>query len=225
MKKLLFFLVFIQSLLIQVAYSQCEKCNPSTEEVDYCYTDARFEGLCAKFIEGKSYFFLDRKKKDIRLDYDFSKSEDPLSFKKIVSDKKLKITAYELLFIQTAIDVWNVEKNRIGYEFLPSKLGIKILKEGTGEKPTKGQTVIVHYEGFLETGKKFDSSRDRNKPFEFTAGVGEVIKGWDEGVLNLPIGTRAMLLIPAELGYGSRGIGPIPPNATLYFDIEVMGVK
>lgn len=225
MKKLIFLLVLCKMLIINIAYSQCEKCNPSEEEIDYCYNDTRFEGLCAKFIEGKSYFFLDRKKKEIRIDFDFTTSDDPLSYKKMVSDKKLKISAYELLFIQTAIDIWNVEKNRIGYEILPSKLGIKIIKQGNGEIPKKGETVIVHYEGFLEDGKKFDSSRDRNKPFEFRAGVGEVIKGWDEGVLNLPIGTRAMLLIPADLGYGSRAIGPIPANATLYFDIEVIGVK
>lgn len=224
MKNILFFFLLISSTY---AYAQCDKCNPSEVESDYCYTDKRFEGLCAKFKEGKSYFYLDRKKKEIRLDFDFSKAADPLSYKKMVTNKKLKITAFELLFIQTAIDVWNVEKNKIGYEFLSSGLGIKILKEGNGKTPQKGQRVLVHYEGFLDTGKKFDSSRDRNieKPFEFTVGVGEVIKGWDEGVLNLPIGSRAMLMIPSELGYGSRAIGPIPANATLFFDIEVIGVQ
>ncbi|AZQ64559.1 hypothetical protein EI427_08110 [Flammeovirga pectinis] len=143
----------------------------------------------------------------------------------MVMNKKLKISTVELLFIQSAVEVWNVEKKKIGYRFLPSGLGIKILKQGSGDIPKQGQSVIVHYEGFLEDGSKFDSSRDRNKEFKFKAGVGQVIKGWDEGVLNLEIGSRAMLLIPSDLGYGSRSIGPIPANSTLYFDIEVIGVE
>ena len=106
-----------------------------------------------------------------------------------------------------------------------SGLEYKDIVIGEGESPEVGDRVVVHYTGTLEDGTKFDSSRDRGQPFEFAIGVGQVIKGWDEGVLNLPIGSRAMLMIPAELGYGSRGIGPIPPNATLIFDIEVIGVN
>ncbi|WP_052444074.1 FKBP-type peptidyl-prolyl cis-trans isomerase [Flammeovirga sp. OC4] len=225
MKNFLFLTTILSFIFSVSAYAQCDKCNPASEEVDFCYTDTRFEGLCAKFKEGKSYFYMDRKKKELRIDFDFNKSSDPLSYKKMVTNKKLKISAIELLFIQTAIEVWNDEKIKIGYEFLPSGLGIKVLTKGDGEKPQKGQKVTVHYTGLLEDGKKFDSSRDRNRPFEFNVGVGEVIKGWDEGVMNLPVGSRAMLLIPAELGYGSRAIGPIPANSTLFFDIEVIGVK
>ncbi|MBB6461255.1 FKBP-type peptidyl-prolyl cis-trans isomerase [Flammeovirga kamogawensis] len=224
MKQLLS-IVFIGLITLSTSFAQCEKCLPPSEEVDYCYTDVRFEGLCAKFIEGKSYFYLDRKKKSIRIDFNFKKSDDILSFKSMVMNKKLKISTVELLFIQSAVEIWNVEKKKIGYKFLPSGLGIKILKQGEGDIAKKGQTVIVHYEGFLEDGSKFDSSRDRNKEFKFKAGVGQVIKGWDEGVLNLKIGSRAMLLIPSDLGYGSRSIGPIPANSTLYFDIEVIGVE
>ncbi|KXX67262.1 FKBP-type peptidyl-prolyl cis-trans isomerase [Flammeovirga sp. SJP92] len=225
MKNFLFLATVLSFFFSLSSYAQCDKCNEASEETDFCYTDSRFEGLCAKFIEGKSYFFLDRKKKELRIDFNFDKSSDPLSYKKMVTNKKLKVSALELLFIQTAIEVWNDEKIKIGYDFLASGLGIKMLTEGKGEKPQKGQKVIVHYTGLLEDGKKFDSSRDRNMPFEFNVGVGEVIKGWDEGVMNLPIGSRAMLMIPAELGYGSRAIGPIPANATLFFDIEVIGVK
>jgi peptidylprolyl isomerase len=97
--------------------------------------------------------------------------------------------------------------------------------EGTGALPQKGQTVSVHYTGTLEDGSVFDSSRKRGQPFEFKLGVGQVIKGWDEGVGSMKVGGRRNLIIPPDLGYGSRGIGPIPPNATLIFDVELLGIK
>jgi peptidylprolyl isomerase len=97
---------------------------------------------------------------------------------------------------------------------------------GTGAVPTKGQTVEVHYTGTLENGKKFDSSRDRNQTFKFQIGEGQVIKGWDEGLMTMKVGGRRQLIIPAELGYGSRSPGAgIPPNAVLLFDVELVGVK
>jgi peptidylprolyl isomerase len=108
----------------------------------------------------------------------------------------------------------------------PSGLKYIELEEGTGETPTKGQTVVVHYTGTLEDGTKFDSSRDRNSPFSFKIGIGQVIKGWDEGVGSMKVGGRRQLIIPPELGYGSRGAGGvIPPNATLIFDVELLSFK
>jgi peptidylprolyl isomerase len=100
------------------------------------------------------------------------------------------------------------------------------VKVGSGAAPVKGKQVKVHYTGTLENGKKFDSSVDRNEPFVFVIGVGQVIPGWDEGVMGMKVGGKRKLTIPSQLGYGARGAGPdIPPNATLLFDVELIDVQ
>jgi peptidylprolyl isomerase len=101
---------------------------------------------------------------------------------------------------------------------------------GTGASPRTGQTCVMHYTGWLyengARGKKFDSSLDRGQPFEFPIGRGRVIAGWDEGVASMKVGGKRTLIIPAKLGYGERGApGAIPPNATLIFEVELLGVK
>jgi FKBP-type peptidyl-prolyl cis-trans isomerase FkpA len=97
---------------------------------------------------------------------------------------------------------------------------------GNGLEAVAGKQVSVHYTGTLTDGKKFDSSRDRGTPFEFSLGAGQVIKGWDQGVAGMKVGGKRKLTIPSELGYGSRGAGGvIPPNATLVFEIELLDVK
>ena len=111
-----------------------------------------------------------------------------------------------------------------------SGLGIIDTKVGTGPSPKPGQTVVVHYTGWLyeggKKGKKFDSSLDRGQPFEFPIGKGQVIAGWDEGVATMKVGGKRTLIIPPSLGYGASGAGGvIPPNATLIFDVELLKIK
>ena len=106
--------------------------------------------------------------------------------------------------------------------------GLKYVDQvvGKGASPVAGKQVTVHYTGRLENGKKFDSSMDRKQPFKFTIGVGQVIQGWDEGVMTMKVGGKRKLIIPSKLGYGAAGAGGvIPPNATLLFDVELLDVQ
>jgi len=121
------------------------------------------------------------------------------------------------------------EGNKVTRTKTNSGLEYEIIKEGAGASPQKGQKVTVHYTGWLDDngkpGSKFDSSVDRKQPFTFMIGMGQVIKGWDEGVMTMKIGEKRRLIIPAQLGYGARGAGVvIPPNATLIFDVELLNV-
>ena len=132
------------------------------------------------------------------------------------------------------IPINSVIQQHTGSWFIRQAIGVRNMAElqvddivvGTGASPTQGQTVVVHYTGWLTDGTKFDSSVDRGEPFEYQIGVGMVIAGWDQGVLTMKIGGKRKLTIPPELGYGERGAGGvIPPNATLIFEVELLGLK
>lgn len=131
---------------------------------------------------------------------------------------------------QEVITVENTKPSEASKEekSVKTQSGLQYVDEvvGKGVNPKAGQTVTVHYTGRLTNGTKFDSSVDRDEAFNFVIGVGQVIKGWDEGVLTMKVGGKRKLIIPPELGYGQRGAGnAIPPNSTLIFDVELLGVK
>jgi peptidylprolyl isomerase len=126
--------------------------------------------------------------------------------------------------------VWNgqeiVLRKKLKMEKTASGLEYADVVVGQGDTPKAGQTVVVHYTGWLMDGKKFDSSRDRSEPFKFTLGRGQVIKGWDEALSTMKIGGRRTIVLPPDLAYGARGAGGvIPPNATLKFDVELLGIE
>jgi peptidyl-prolyl cis-trans isomerase A (cyclophilin A) len=125
-------------------------------------------------------------------------------------------------------EIANAELDKLAAGFKETESGLRyqILQKGEGKRAEKGNTVSVHYKGQLADGTVFDSSYKRNSPLDFQVGVGQVIPGWDEGICLLNVGDKARLVIPSDLGYGSAGAGGvIPPDATLVFDVELMGVK
>ena len=146
------------------------------------------------------------------------------------SNQKVRLIAIVVVVVLAFAAVAYVLMNRgpaTGAEVATAS-GLKYVDmvEGTGATPKKGQTVTVHYTGTLENGKKFDSSVDRDQPFEFRIGEGAVIKGWDEGLASMKVGGKRKLIIPPALGYGVRGSPPnIPPNSILLFDVELLGAK
>jgi FKBP-type peptidyl-prolyl cis-trans isomerase len=217
--KIILFLA-LAAIFPLISYGQCTNCKLE-ETFNYCYTDSLYENYCAGFTDGSDrvVFTSGKKVKEAGIPLD----ETEKAFISMANNRKLKLRAMEVLFLQKAVEKWSVERRKIGYSFTDSGLGIKILKQGQGELPESGKMVTVHYTGWLLSGEKFDSSKDRNKPFSFPLGQGRVIKGWDEGVATLKKGTKALLYIPPELGYGKRGAGgSIPPNSTLIFEVEIL---
>ncbi len=152
-----------------------------------------------------------------------------------INSKKLAALAALLTILSApatgleAKGLFSKDKNKLAQAqgvTTPSGLKYQDTVVGNGPAPRQGQKVSVHYTGWLTNGTKFDSSRDRGQPFQFTLGRGEVIKGWDEGVASMKVGGRRKLTIPSDLGYGPRGMPPvIPSNATLVFDVELLGIQ
>ena len=128
-----------------------------------------------------------------------------------------------IILIIIALGIYFVFRSPKIYEIQGMK--VEILKQGTGEVSKNNDKVTVHYVGTFENGEKFDSSVDRGTPFSFTLGAGQVIEGWDLGVLGMKVGEKRKLTIPYDLAYGEAGSGPIPPKTTLIFEVELLGIN
>ena len=157
-------------------------------------------------------------------------SQDPAKGRGATTQGSSKSNVWSIVVLCVALAIMGVVLWRYfsatGSEITTGS-GLKYVDEvvGTGESPSPGRIVRVHYTGRLENGTKFDSSVDRGQPFEFPIGVGAVIKGWDEGVMTMKVGGKRKLIVPPDLGYGADGVGPIPPNSTLIFEVELLGVR
>ena len=128
-------------------------------------------------------------------------------------------------FLKSAPEDNDIPNTTVGQIENVGRLIIEDIVVGSGEEAVSGKVVTAHYTGTLTNGTKFDSSLDRGQPFRFILGAGQVIKGWERGILGMKVGGKRKLTIPPELGYGERGIGAIPPNSTLIFEIELLGVS
>ena len=235
--------LFLVTFLIgQFSFAQCEFCHPPQgKSVDYCYQDPDMEGFCAMFKDGQRMFYFEnenRKKgqvNEVYLPTDMKEGPTVKYLSDLGMNKKLKLTTEELFFIYDAVNNWrevdglsnwNAELINSGYSFTQSGLAYKVIKQGGDEMAKQGETVEVHYTGYLLDGKKFDSSRDRKAPFTFALGRGQVIKGWDEGLAMMSVGSRWVLRLPPGLAYGAREIpNVIPANSTLIFDVEFLSIK
>jgi hypothetical protein len=158
----------------------------------------------------------------------FTPVQDRNRTEKTVSPKKNPVLIYVAIIVIVAgagIGYWYLNRGTSGEVTTPSGLKYADQVVGTGKSPSPGDRVKVHYTGTLKDGTKFDSSVDRNQPFEFVIGVGQVIKGWDEGLSTMKIGGKRRLIIPPNLGYGASGTPRIPANSTLFFDVELLGIN
>lgn len=213
-------------LNISLVQAQSQACRATEgKKVDYYHNTATFPGMCAQFtLNSETCDFYPTEKAKQPMVLPVLNTVNPETLAGLIK-KNPKVSAMDVAFLLGAYEQWSKEKLNIGFTILPSGLGYKIVEEGNGKLPEKNKKVKVHYKGYLTDGTKFDSSFDRNEPIEITLGVGQVIKGWDEGIGLFKVGSKGVLKIPADLGYGNRAAGSIPPNSTLFFDIEVVSAE
>ena len=242
-----FLLFFFVVMTWALSMGQCERCSTAPGfDKDFCFTDEAMPGYCAQFKLGEKHFYFQQKYNKAPRKLSLPESLNLKSMLAFVNNKANKVKkAQDILFIKSAMEAWNQKKVDLvaekaaeeiftGTDFegmtfeekYASGLKIHVVNRGDGPLPKRGQTVRVHYRGYLTSGKIFDESYKRGQSFSFPLGMGRVIKGWDEGIAQLPVGSRALLYLPASIAYGNRGAGSdIPPGATLIFDVVLMGIQ
>jgi|GEM_PF-1048710 len=231
-------------LVVIGGYAQCENCiqPPSNFTTDYCFTIDKIAGKCAFFSSKENIFLLS----DAKMIKELPLPEGALGIDymlSIANDENAQLSAVDMIFLNegltawhfkelemkayaAAADIWDaksIKKTKYGVD--DTGLGKFELAEGKGAKAMVGNTVSVHYRGYLEDGSVFDTSYDRGTPFSFVLGQGQVIQGWDKGLVDMQVGSRMMLKVPSDLGYGPRSVSSIPPHSTLYFDVLVVGIR
>jgi hypothetical protein len=222
---------------------QCEGCQSVAGEViDFCFIESEWPDRCVQFTEDHKYFYYQspRVKNGQPIKFYFPEDDQAIGTEYFAglatNHKKLKLGHHDILILEHGVEQWrqleglrkwDMKYVNSGYTVLPSGLAYKPLRAGAGKLPLKGNLVTVHYTGYLESGYKFGSSLDGKQSFQFILGNAEVIKGWEEGILTMQVGSRNLLRIPPHLGYGQAGAGAgeIPPNSTLYFDIQLLAAE
>jgi FKBP-type peptidyl-prolyl cis-trans isomerase len=232
--------IFLLLLLPLSLLAQCDKCPQIPGDLsDYCYSNPDFPGRCARLTQDSQEFWfqdINRKKTQaLKLAMpDLSKTTLDQYLLMLAADKAAKWTSADLLFLRNALSTWDAmevvrkfDLARVNEDFtlLPSGLAYRLLVRGTGKMPQPGKMVNVHYTGRLADGTKFDSSLDRKQTYGFMLGAKKVIAGWDEGIALFPVGSRVLLRVPPELGYGAKAIGTIPPKSVLYFEVEIISAE
>ncbi len=219
--------------------AQCDGCKPIAGElVDFCFQEDGLANRCVQFTEDSNSFYYqdNNRKKAVPMKFALPADLGKCSTTYLLGldpEQKLRLAGADLLLIEHGIALWRQMEGirkwdmsviNAGFSIMESGLAYKPLVIGTGRLPEKGKRVNVHYTGYLESGKKFDSSLDKKQSYQFALGLGQVIKGWDEGISIMTVGSRYLLKVPPALGYGQAGAGGglIPPNATLYFDVRLI---
>lgn len=234
-----FFVLFFAFVLY--THAQDENCVPVEGfDANLTFNTDLFPGKCAQFSLNKDHFYFQQKEGKTPSKIMLGDKLDHGFILGLVENKTIK-KPIDVLFLVEAIDEWDTKRlvlkeeqfaktkysaeelEAFEFETLESGLGIHMLEEGSGPMPIVGKPVSVHYRGYLLNGNIFDESYKRGQAFSFPLGVGRVIKGWDEGVATLPVGSHALLKIPANLAYGPRAQGSIPANSILIFDVFVKG--
>jgi hypothetical protein len=239
--KMGFAMLFWMLCLVAGLQAQCESCPAVPGEmIDHCYCEPGDDTRCVQFTQDSPSFYFQNKslKKGNPFKFDLPADLGPVTVAYLMglqADKKIKLTAMDYLVIERGIEQWRqIEGMRTwrmdiinsGFGISPTGLAYKEIIKGNGLRPKQGQKLIVHYTGYLADGKKFDSSLDRKHTFEFVLGKNQVIAGWEEGFSIMNVGSRYLLRIPPELGYGPRGAGKvIPPNAVLFFDVRLIAIE